>query len=91
MTVMTFSEFGRRVHENGSAGTDHGAASVMFVLGGAVKGGVYGDYPSLEDLDDGDLKYHTDYRSVYSTLLEKWLKTPSQGVLGGTFQTLDFV
>ena len=91
VTVMTFSEFGRRVHENGSAGTDHGAASVMFVLGGAVKGGVYGDYPSLEDLDDGDLRFHTDYRSVYATLLEKWLGTPSSTVLGGTYPTLNFV
>jgi uncharacterized protein (DUF1501 family) len=91
VTVMTFSEFGRRVHENGSAGTDHGAASVMFVLGGAVKGGVYGDYPSLEDLDDGDLRFHTDYRSVYATLLEKWLGVPSSSVLGSTFPTLNFV
>lgn len=91
VTVMTFSEFGRRVKENGSSGTDHGAASVLFVLGGAVKGGVYGDYPSLADLDDGDLRYHTDYRSVYATLLEKWLGAPSSTVLNGTFPLLNFV
>jgi len=89
--TMTFSEFGRRVHENGSAGTDHGAASVMFLAGGGLKGGIYGDYPSLSDLDSGDLRFHTDFRSVYATLLDKWLMTPSQPVLGGSFQHLSFV
>ena len=88
---MTFSEFGRRVKENGSAGTDHGAASVMFLAGGGIKGGIYGDYPSLTDLDDGDLRMHTDYRSVYATLLDKWLATNSQPVLGGSFPHLNFV
>ena len=91
VVTMTFSEFGRRVKENGSAGTDHGAASVMFLAGGGIKGGVYGDYPSLTDLDDGDLRMHTDYRSVYATLLDKWLATNSQPVLGGNFPHLDFV
>ena len=89
--TMTFSEFGRRVHENGSAGTDHGAASVMFLAGGGLKGGVYGDYPSLSDLDSGDLRFHTDFRSIYATLLDKWLVTPSQPVLGGNFTHLGFV
>ena len=89
--TMTFSEFGRRVHENGSAGTDHGAASVMFLAGGGLKGGLYGDYPSLSDLDSGDLRFHTDFRSIYATLLEKWLVTPSQPVLGGSFAHLGFV
>jgi len=89
--TMTFSEFGRRVKENGSAGTDHGAASVMFLAGGGIKGGIYGDYPSLTDLDDGDLRMHTDYRSVYATLLDKWLATNSQPVLGGNFPHLNFV
>ena len=89
--TMTFSEFGRRVKENGSAGTDHGAASVMFLAGGGIKGGLYGDYPSLSDLDDGDLKMHTDFRSVYATLLDKWLGTPSAPVLGGSFPHLNFV
>jgi len=91
VVTMTFSEFGRRVKENGSAGTDHGAASVMFLAGGGIKGGVYGDYPSLSDLDDGDLKMHTDFRSVYATLLDKWLATPSTPVLGGSFPHLGFV
>jgi len=88
---MTFSEFGRRVKENGSSGTDHGAASVMFLAGGSIKGGVYGEYPSLTDLDDGDLRMHTDFRSVYATLLDKWLQTPSAPVLDGSFPHLDFV
>ena len=91
VTVMTFSEFGRRCKENGSQGTDHGAASVMFVAGAGVKGGIYGDYPSLSDLDDGDLRYHTDYRSVYATLLDKWLGANSQAILGDQFKHLDFV
>ena len=89
--TMTFSEFGRRVKENGSAGTDHGAASVMFLAGGTVKGGVYGEYPSLTNLDDGDLRMHTDFRSVYATLLDKWLQTPSSPVLDGSFPHLNFV
>ena len=89
--TMTFSEFGRRVHENGSAGTDHGAASVMFLAGGGLKGGIYGDYPSLTDLDSGDLRFHTDFRQIYATLLDKWLLTPSQPVLGGSFAHLGFV
>lgn len=91
VTVMTFSEFGRRVKENGSSGTDHGAASALFVLGGGVKGGVYGDSPSLADLDDGDLRFHTDFRSVYATLLDNWLGAKSQAILGGPFPHLGFV
>ena len=89
--VMTFSEFGRRAQENGSAGTDHGAASVMFATGAGIKGGVYGDYPSLEDLDDGDLKHHTDFRSVYATVLGNWLQVSAPKVLGGEFPSLKFV
>ncbi len=80
--VMTFSEFGRRVQENGSRGTDHGAASCMFVAGSAMKGGVVGKHPSLADLDDGDLKYHTDFRRVYATLLDSWMGCDSKAVLG---------
>jgi uncharacterized protein (DUF1501 family) len=91
VTVMTFSEFGRRTKENGSAGTDHGAASSLLVLGGGIKGGICGDYPSLSDLDDGDLRFHTDFRSVYATLIDKWLGSNSQPVLGGQFKHLDFV
>jgi uncharacterized protein (DUF1501 family) len=88
--VMSFSEFGRRVSENASRGTDHGTAAPMFVWGGSVKGGVYGDHPSLKsgDLDNGDLRFHTDFRSVYSTILSKWLETPPAGILGSSFKTL---
>ena len=79
---MTFSEFGRRVQENGSRGTDHGAASCLFVAGPSVKGGVVGKHPSLADLDAGDLKFHTDFRRVYATLLDGWLGCDSKAVLG---------
>src|SRR5262249_37358792 len=71
--LLTFSEFGRRVQENGSRGTDHGAASCLFVAGPSVKGGVVGKHPSLADLDAGDLKFHTDFRRIYATLLDGWL------------------
>jgi uncharacterized protein (DUF1501 family) len=80
--VMTFSEFGRRVQENGSRGTDHGAASCMFLAGQSVKGGVIGKHPSLADLDSGDLKFHTDFRRVYATQLDDWLGCDSKAVLG---------
>jgi uncharacterized protein (DUF1501 family) len=80
--LMTFSEFGRRVKENGSRGTDHGAASCMFVAGPSVTGGVVGKHPSLSDLGDDDLKYHTDFRRVYATLLDQWLGADSKAVLG---------
>ncbi len=89
--LMTFSEFGRRVKENGSAGTDHGAASCLFVVGGGVRGGNFGAYPSLTDLDDGDLKFTTDFRSVYSTILDRWLAADSTKVLGGRYEPLKFV
>ena len=80
--VMTFSEFGRRVTENGSRGTDHGAASCMLVAGGGMKGGVVTKHPSLSDLDADDLKFHTDFRRVYATLLDGWLNCDSKSVLG---------
>ncbi len=80
--LMTFSEFGRRVHENGSKGTDHGAASCLFVAGPSVKGGVVGKHPSLADLDAGDLRFHTDFRRVYATMLDDWLGCDSRAVLG---------
>jgi uncharacterized protein (DUF1501 family) len=88
--IMSFSEFGRRVQENASRGTDHGTAAPMFVFGSPVKGGVYGEHPSLKptDLDNGDLKFHTDFRSVYSTILSKWLKADSNAILGAAFKTL---
>jgi uncharacterized protein (DUF1501 family) len=84
--VMTFSEFGRRVNENGSRGTDHGAASCMFVAGPSVKGGVVGKHPSLSDLDADDLKFHTDFRRVYATLLDGWLGCDSKSVLGAKWE-----
>jgi uncharacterized protein (DUF1501 family) len=89
--LMTFSEFGRRVGENANGGTDHGAAAPMFVLGGAVKPGLFGKYPSLIDLDHGDLKFNTDFRSVYGTVLDQWMKAPSQMVLGRRFPALPIV
>ncbi|MFN8674175.1 MAG: DUF1501 domain-containing protein [Candidatus Sericytochromatia bacterium] len=76
-TIMTYSEFGRRAYQNGNNGTDHGTASVHFITGGQIKGGVYGKYPSLDDLLQGDLKYNIDYRSLYSTISKKlWNISP---------------
>ena len=89
--LMTFSEFGRRVAENNSGGTDHGAAAPMFVLGGGVKPGLYGKQPSLTELTDGDLIYNVDFRSVYATILEKWMAAPSEKVLRRKFPTMTFV
>jgi uncharacterized protein (DUF1501 family) len=86
--TMTFSEFGRRVAENGSRGTDHGSAAPVFVIGGGVKGGLYGEHPSLDALDAGNLRFTTDFRSVYATVLEKWLQRPSSGIVGSGFAQL---
>ena len=91
VVLMTFSEFGRRVSENASAGTDHGRASCQFILGEGVKGGLYGSYPSLTDLDKGDLKHSVDFRAVYATVLEDWLGTSSKPVLRGDFPKLDLI
>ena len=89
--AMTFSEFGRRVTQNASNGTDHGTAMPLFVVGGSVKGGVYGDHPSLTDLDNGDLKFHTDFRSVYATVLQSWLGRNPADVLAGSYPLLPIV
>jgi uncharacterized protein (DUF1501 family) len=89
--VATFSEFGRRVEENGSLGTDHGAASVLFAVTPPGHGGCYGTPPSLTDLDDGDPKFTTDFRQVYATLLDRWLEIPSHPVLGADFAPVPFV
>ncbi len=89
--TLAFSEFGRRVHENANGGTDHGTASEMFLLGKPVKGGLYGAYPSLTDLDAGDLKFTTDFRAVYATVLDRWLGTNSEIVLGKRYEDLKFV
>ena len=89
--VMCFSEFGRRLKENGSQGTDHGAAAPMFVAGGQVRGGLIGEHPSLTDLVDGDVQHHTDFRQVYATVLEGWLGSPSEPLLAGEFARLPLV
>ncbi len=91
VTLMTFSEFGRRVKENGSGGTDHGAAAPMFVLGGGVHPGLYGQAPSLTDLHDGDLIHNVDFRSVYASLLANWLHVPVEPILHRAFPTLGIV
>lgn len=89
VTVMVFSEFGRRVDENASAGTDHGAASCMFLCGAPLKGGLYGEYPSLAKLGDGDLIFNTDFRQVYASLLDDWLGCSSPKILGKEFAKLE--
>lgn len=89
--VMTMSEFGRRVEENGSRGTDHGSAQPMFIAGKPIKGGLYGQRPSLTDLDNKNLKFNTDFRSVYATVLKDWLGTDPAPLLQGSFPTLGFV
>ena len=91
--VMTFSEFGRRVSENANGGTDHGAAAPMFIVGNKVKAGLLGRYPSLapEDLYQGDIKYNVDFRNVYASVLEHWLKTKSAPILGKQFEPLPLV
>jgi uncharacterized protein (DUF1501 family) len=86
--MMTFSEFGRRVQQNASGGTDHGAAAPMFLFGPKLKQGIIGKHPSLTDLDAGDLKYKIDFRNVYATVLQDWLDAPSKPVLGSQFATM---
>jgi len=86
VVVMTWSEFGRRVHENGNAGTDHGTAAPLFVLGSAVRGGIFGEPPDLNKLDNaGNLNFTVDFRSVYATVLDRWLGAPAGAVLGGSY------
>ena len=91
VTVLTFSEFGRRVLENGSAGTDHGTSGPVFVAGDSVNAGILGRYPSLSDLEDGDLKVTVDFRSIFSNLLTNWLGVDATRVLGGEFEALPVV
>jgi uncharacterized protein (DUF1501 family) len=92
LIMMLFTEFGRRVRDNGS-GTDHGAGGVAFVIGNRIKGGMYGEYPSLkaEDLQQGDLAPNYDFRGFYSTVIEKWLGLAPAPIVGGTFEQLHFV
>ncbi len=86
--LMTFSEFGRTVSENGRRGTDHGSAAPLFLAGGKVAGGLIGRHPSLSDLEAGGLKHHTDFRRVYATVLDRWLGVDSVPVLGARFEPL---
>lgn len=90
--IVTFSEFGRRVEENASGGTDHGTASNMFVIGSQLKKkGIFNEAPDLVNLVDGDLKHHIDFRQVYATVLDNWLKANSTTILGERFVNLGFV
>jgi uncharacterized protein (DUF1501 family) len=89
VVTMVYSEFGRRVRANASNGTDHGTAGPMFVLGDGVHGGMHGEQPSLTDLDQGDLKYHVDFRSVYATLLARVLQQDPAKILGGYRQQVE--
>jgi uncharacterized protein (DUF1501 family) len=89
VAVMMFTEFGRRVEENASLGTDHGTATPMFIFGKGIKGGLHGQHPSLTDLDDGNMKMTTDFRRVYATMIKEWLGYENtQAVLKGNFETL---
>ncbi len=89
--VMSFSEFGRRVAENASGGTDHGQAAPMFLMGKAVKPGLVGATPSLTDLAGGDLKFHTDFRRIYATVLRDWLGTDPDPLLGGSLPSMSLL
>ena len=88
VAVLGFSEFGRRVAENASLGTDHGAAAPVFVVGPVARAGLVGDHPSLDDLDDGDVKHAIDFRRIYASLLETWLGCPAAPVIGEGFPPL---
>jgi uncharacterized protein (DUF1501 family) len=88
-TAMTFSEFGRKAHANGSRGTDHGTASALFLVGEQVNGGFHGSHPSLDDLDQwDDLAFTVDFRSVYATVLGTWLGADARSILNGSFGAL---
>jgi len=90
--VMTFSEFGRRVEQNASNGTDHGTANNIMIYGGKLqKAGIYNPAPDLVTLDNGDLKYQVDFRDVYATVLDKWLNVNNNLVLNKNFAGLDFI
>src|SRR5262249_45747582 len=94
VVVVVFSEFGRRAAENNDLGTDHGLASIALVIGDAVKGGVYGDYPDLREdalVLEGNLDVHVDFRSVYATILAQHLGADPERILGGNFPQLAFL
>jgi len=92
VVILLFTEFGRRVVDNGS-GTDHGSGSVAFMIGDGVKGGLYGEYPSLEPekLDSGDLHWNNDFRRTYATILEQWMGLDANPILGDTYEQFDFI
>ncbi len=89
--VMTYSEFGRRPAENGSRGTDHGTAAPHFLMGGKIKGGLYGRQPSLLDLENGDLKFNVDYRSLYATVAHRWWGLKAEFLDGKPYPMIDFI
>ena len=90
--IMTFSEFGRRVEQNASNGTDHGTANNLFLIGGKLqKPGFFNKAPNLTSLDEGDLKYEIDFRNIYASVLNNWLDAEAAGVLGGNFKALQLV
>ncbi|MCH2668664.1 MAG: DUF1501 domain-containing protein [Gammaproteobacteria bacterium] len=90
VVIMTWSEFGRRVKANASGGTDHGSAGPMFLVGTPVKGGLYGERASLTDIHKNNLKFTTDFRQVYSSVLENWLGAPAEIVLGARYEHIPF-
>ena len=93
VTLLMFTEFGRRIGDNGS-GTDHGAGGIAFVVGEHVKGGIYGEYPSLEpgqQEEGGNLRYNMDFRSIYTTIVEDWYKMDAQPIVGGQFEKINFL
>jgi uncharacterized protein (DUF1501 family) len=85
---MVFSEFGRRVAENGSMGTDHGTGGPVLLAGPQVQAGLMGEYPSVTDLEDGDMKMTVDFRRVYASILTSWLGLPLEKAVGGAFEAL---
>jgi uncharacterized protein (DUF1501 family) len=92
VTLLVFTEFGRRVHDNGS-GSDHGSGGLAFVVGDHVAGGLHGEYPSLEanKLLEGDLQFNNDFRGLYSTILEDWMGMDAKPLVGGSFEKLAFI
>ncbi len=90
--MMTWSEFGRKVRENGNQGTDHGASAPQFVFGTPINGGIFGEHPDLTDLSSvDDTKFTIDFRSIYATILERWLEVDATELLGGSFELIPFL
>ena len=90
--ILVFSEFGRRIKDNGS-GTDHGSGGIAFVIGGTVDGGMYGEYPSMKEDDqlEGDLHFNNDFRSTYTTILEDWMGLEAAPIVNGRFESFDLI